>query len=82
MTATGIAGNAVQVRFTALAGTGTTPGKATALDNVFITETTLPTLVSVSSSKPDATYTAADVIDISLNFSEVVSSIGLVLNLQ
>lgn len=87
LTATSTVGDTLEVRFSSLAGTGVTPGSAAALDTVMLStaalpDTTAPVLSNVSSDTVDGTYTAGDIIDIDLTFSEPVTSTGLTLDLN
>ncbi len=55
-------------------------GTGVGIDNVVVqtinSDTTAPTITSVSSDKPNGTYTTGEVIDIDVTFSEAVTSTG------
>jgi hypothetical protein len=69
---TAAANDVLEIRFTALPGTG---GSAAALDNVAVTaiDSIAPTITNISSDKANGTYTIGEIIDLDVTFSENVS---------
>ncbi len=49
---------------------------STDIESGVVIDTTLPTITNISSNKVDGSYTAGEVIDIDVTFSEIVSSTG------